>query len=189
MFQSYRRTDSVRPLAAALLAAVIIAGVGPYAAADTEEAVTAETGSEVFAGWTASSFTVVGLPECFVMGPPEPRSRSQPPGWDPSITVTHRPADGVFNEITIDPGILLDPSQPAAAAVGDHAFTLLVDSMSQRLMLPTDREEEEGVVAAMRSGSLMEVTATTVDGHAILDRYDLTGFGQAMDWIDMHCAR
>lgn len=141
-----------------------------------------------FGVWTATSATIYGNPECFVIGEPEALGLSKESrNWLPSITITHRPADGVAGEVTIDPGIALDSTEPAAAAVGAVTFELAIESMSQRLLLIADLADERRLVATLRSGALLEVAATAADGRPILDRYDLTGLAQALDAIDEAC--
>lgn len=138
--------------------------------------------------WTATSAIIYGQPECFVRGEPDAQSiAKEARDWPPSITITHRPAEGVHGEVTIDPGVALGMSAPATAKVGDHSFNLAVEGTSQRLLLPIDLADERRLVATLRSGAFLDVAATAADGRPVLDRYDLAGIAEALDAIDKAC--
>ncbi|HEY0315174.1 MAG TPA: hypothetical protein VGC28_02800 [Sphingomonas sp.] len=81
-------------------------------------------------------------------------------------------------------------SQPAAnggkatLSIGDAAFPLVAQGRSA---WAHDRRQDAAIVAAMRSGSSMSVSAVGANGNAFADAYRLRGAASAIDSAALAC--
>lgn len=69
-------------------------------------------------------------------------------------------------------------------SIGDSAFPLIVRGQSA---WAHDRRQDAAIVAAMRSGSSMSVSAVGANGNAFADVYRLRGAASAIDSATLAC--
>ena len=71
-------------------------------------------------------------------------------------------------------------------SVGDKRFTLIA---AGRNAWARDARDDAAIIAALRSGAQMSVTAQTPKGGSFTDRYALTGAATAIDAATLGCAK
>lgn len=81
-------------------------------------------------------------------------------------------------------GYDLRPTSPPQVRVGSDRFDMFADSQEGFL---DDLDEEADLIRAMRRGSVMRVTATTVDGVATAYEFSLSGVTAALQRAETLC--
>lgn len=135
--------------------------------------------------WSAYSSTGSVGKLCFALSKPQD-VRPTPSGYSQSyMYLTHRPAEGVRNEVNFVAGFDLAPERPAVLNIGGQEFALFVDNGAAWL---DNTAQADAVVGAMRAGSAMRVTVTAADGTEVVETFSLSGVTAASRSIDRECS-
>lgn len=139
---------------------------------------------ETFGDWTAA-FTGQGKAKvCYAISEPKerlPKGLNRDPA---SIFVSTRIGDGAKNEIAIRLGFSAKPKEDGVLTIGTTNFALLTEDKNAFLKNPA---QEAQLLDAMRKGQAVTVKVNSVRGNATTDRYQLRGFGQAVDRMAKEC--
>tara|TARA_B100000678_G_scaffold287550_1_gene294335 strand:- start:430 stop:903 length:474 start_codon:yes stop_codon:yes gene_type:complete len=136
----------------------------------------------VFDDWGA--FRDPRLPRCYAISKGE-RSRGAR-DFEPYATVGTWPKRKVRNQIHLRLSRRLAQDGTVTLRIGGNTYTLTAgeaDAWAQ------DRQMDAAIVAAMRSGSRMSVSATDRGGNRFTDLYSLSGVATAIDAATIACAR
>jgi len=156
-----------RLIAAALIAALLPAPAG------------AKDSLGVFEGWGA--FRDPELPRCYAIAQPEQRRKLG--GY---ASIGYWPRRRIRGQLHIRLSRAVKPDSPIGLSIGARRFVLIGRG---RNAWARDRRVDAAVIAALRSGSRMAVSATGENGRAIRDSYTLAGAATAMDAAALGCAR
>lgn len=153
---------SVRALAALL----VVAGGTSAAAAQSVQAL------GEFRDWAAYAASEGTGQVCFAMS--KPTSVSPPvDGYTQAyLYLTHRPAEGLSNEINLVAGFDFAPDQPARLAVGSQSFELFTQKDAAWL---ADVSRSDTLAGAMRAGSTLTIEGTTDKGILVTETFSLAG--------------
>lgn len=155
----------------ALPAAVLMLVATPLAAKD---------GLGVFEDWGA--FRDPATPRCYAIGHATNKARD----YAPFASVGTWPKREVRGQLHFRLSRKLASNSAITLRIGNRRFQLTGgggDAWAQ------DRTMDAAIVSAMRSGSVMYVTARDVRGNRFVDRYSLSGAATAMDAATIGCAR
>jgi hypothetical protein len=162
-------------IAWAMLCAAQIAG--PAAATAGRTAIA------VFHAWGAFREGPETAPlRCFAIAEPPPNSASA--GQGAFASVASWPARRVRAQIAIRLSHKVREGSPVTLSVGDASFPLIVDGPNA---WARDRRQDAAIVAAMRSGSSMSVSAVGANGNPFADAYRLRGAASAIDAATLAC--
>jgi hypothetical protein len=142
-----------------------------------------------FKDWTAWSFngTYAGNGEgkvCYIYSEP---SKAQPSGLDHgrvSFSVTSSPSQGVQNEANFVAGYQLKEQSSVTVDIDGKKFTMFTQGDSAWLL---DKEEEPQLLAAMKKGKAMVVSAVSRRGNKTTYNYSLSGVTAAADKMISEC--
>ena len=136
----------------------------------------------VFDDWGA--FRDPRLPRCYAISKGE-RSRGTR-DFEPYATVGTWPNRKIRNQIHLRLSRRLASNATVTLRIGGENYRLTAgeaDAWAQ------DRRMDAAIVAAMRAGSRMSVTATDRGGNRFIDTYSLSGVATAIDAAAIACAR
>ncbi len=203
---------SVRRMLTALAASVLMCGVvnpalaqspAPKAAkgaakpapaaAKPEAAAVATGGAEPtligqFGTWGAYSATPNGKRVCFALAKPS-SSKTNPPNRprDPAyMFVSTRPAEKVFNEVSIMIGYTLKPGSESTLDVGGASYAMYTQGDGLWIK---NAAEEERMVDAMRKAGDVTVKGASAKGTETIDTFSTKGLAQALDKLAQDCRR
>lgn len=169
---------SVRASAAALaLGLTVAAGSGPALAQSVQL-----LGDHN--AWSAYTTSQSSGKICFIMS--EPTSTDPiPDGYgDAHFYITHRPDEGVRNEINLISGYVFASDSNATVTVGGQNFPLFTSGDSAWL---EDPAQTNALAAAIRAGATMVIEGTSENGTAIRQTFSLSGATAASGEIDGAC--
>ncbi len=135
-------------------------------------------------GWDAYLDTVRGAKVCYLIGKP---SKSEPANAKRSAifaSVTHRPSEKRFNEVSFTSGYLFKEGSDAELAIDGKKFSLFTDKEGA---WTRDAATDKEVVEAMAKGREAIIKGVSARGTATTDSYPLEGFTQALNAIDKAC--
>jgi invasion protein IalB len=168
----------------ALVLAGLLAAGGPVQAQAQKAATAAATPIGQFGDWqafqTGSAKTLV----CFVISRPKTRA---PEGLnrDPaSFFITHRPGQGVKNEISIIAGFPMKEGQDALVKIGATTFSMFTKEANAWVK---NASEEPAVLTAMKKGKALTFEGTSRRGNVTTDTYSLAGLSDALDAVSKSC--
>lgn len=128
---------------------------------------------------------------CYIVGEPQ---RSQPRNVkrdDIFLTVSHRPGQGVRNEISVHVGYPISASSKPFAQVGSDQYAFFtgvqVQSGADAWSWLQDLADQPRLVTAMKRGSELIFKATSARGTLTTDSYSLRGVTAAMKALDAAC--
>jgi hypothetical protein len=128
----------------------------------------------------AGAFRDTGPTRCFAIAEPPPNT-SGVGGW---AAVASWPARRLRAQVSVRLSRGHLPGSPVTLTVGDTAFPLVAGT---DLAWARDRLEDARVVAAMRSGSSMSVSAVSPARRPYADVYRLHGAASAIDAAMLAC--
>ncbi len=137
-----------------------------------------------FAAWTAFSEKSGGKLICYVGAKPkkqEGKYTSRDPAY---ILVTHRPAEKVRGEVSVEAGYTFKPGSEPVVTIGPKTFRLFSKGSNAWAF---DAAADKRLVQAMKAGAELTVKGTSSRGTATTDTYSLSGFTAAMAAIDKAC--
>jgi hypothetical protein len=139
-----------------------------------------------FGGWGAYTALPNGKKVCFALAKPT-SSKTNPPNRprDPAYAfVSSRPAEKVFNEVSIMIGYAVKPGSDATLDVGGASFAMYAQGDGLWIK---NAAEEERMVEAMRRAPDAVVKAVSAKGTETTDIFSLKGLSQALDRIAQDC--
>ena len=180
------KPDPKKPAAAAAGAAAAASGAASAKPAAQSAAKPAPKPAplQTYGDWDAFALKGDKAQTCYALSVPkdrQPASLKRDPGF---FFVTHRPAEGVRNEISFTVGFEVKPGAPAKAEIGSASFDLV--SKGANLWIKNAAEEAKAL-EAMRRGARLLVKAQSLRGNASTDVYSLSGLAQALDRIQKEC--
>jgi hypothetical protein len=137
-----------------------------------------------FGDWQAFQLGSAKGRSCFAITSPKER---KPEGLnrDPAtFFVTHRPGEGVKNEISLIVGFPMKDGSGANIKIGKSAYELYTKETNAWVKNST---EERSVIGVMRKGKDLVFEGTSRRGNKTVDRYSLTGLSDALDAIAKAC--
>jgi hypothetical protein len=141
-----------------------------------------------FGTWGAYTATPNGRKVCFALSKPS-SSKTNPPNRprDPAYAfVSTRPAERVFNEVSIMIGYALKPGSESSLEVGGAAYAMY--TQGDGLWIKNAAEEEQ-MVGAMRKSAEVVVKGVSAKGTETTDVFSLKGLSQALDRLAQDCKR
>ena len=133
-----------------------------------------------FGTWGAYTATPNGRKVCFALSKPS-SSKTNPPNRprDPAYAfVSTRPAERVFNEVSIMIGYALKPGSESSLEVGGASYAMY--TQGDGLWIKNAAEEEQ-MVSAMRKSAEVVVKGVSAKGTETTDVFSLKGLSQALD--------
>ena len=138
-----------------------------------------------FEKWSAYAVQAKKGKHCFVYGEPADQKGKYKSRGKVSVTVSHRPADKVRNEVSFSAGYSFKPeSQLEVVIDGTKKFMLFVDGGSA---WAPEVQIDQDLRKAIVSGKKMVVTGSSTRDTKTIDTYSLTGTKAALDRIDQEC--
>jgi hypothetical protein len=141
-----------------------------------------------FGTWGAYSAVPNGKKVCFALAKPS-SSKTNPPNRprDPAYAfVSTRPAEKVFNEVSIMIGYALKPGSESTVEVGGASYAMYTQGDGLWIK---NAAEEERLVEAMRKSADVVVKGMSAKGTETTDVFSLKGLSQALDRIAQDCRR
>jgi hypothetical protein len=138
--------------------------------------------------WGAYTATPNGRKVCFALAKPA-SSKTNPPNRprDPAYAfVSTRPAEKVFNEVSVMIGYALKPGSESSLEVGGASYAMY--TQGDGLWIKNAAEEEQ-MVSAMRKSAEAVVKGTSAKGTETTDVFSLKGLSQALDRVAQDCKR
>ena len=125
-----------------------------------------------FRDWAAYSAADGAGQVCFAMS--KPTDVSPPPdGYTQAyLYLTHRPAEGVTNELNLVAGFNFAPDQPATLTVSGKSFDLFTQKDAAWLL---DASQNDNLAGALRAGSTVTIEGTTEKGILVTETFSLSG--------------
>ncbi len=138
-----------------------------------------------FEKWSAYAVQGQKGKHCFVYGEPTEQKGKFTSRGKVSVTVSHRPADKVRNEVSFSAGYAFKPeSQLEVLIDGNKKFMLFVDGGSA---WAPDSQTDQELRKALVAGKKMVVTGFSSRGTKTTDTYSLSGTKAALERIDQEC--
>ncbi len=134
--------------------------------------------------WTAFKTTEGNAPVCYVGAQPQSDEGDYNKRGDIYMLVTHRPALKEMDVVSIEAGYEYQKDSDAKVVIGDSIFMLFTNKGNA---WARDSETDKKLVAAMKRGTIMVVTATSWRGTNTKDTYSLTGFTAAYNAARKAC--
>jgi hypothetical protein len=141
-----------------------------------------------FGTWGAYAATPNGKRVCFALAKPT-SSKTNPPNRprDPAYAfVSTRPAEKVFNEVSVMIGYTLKAGSESTLEVGGASYAMY--TQGDGLWIKNAAEEEQMVQAMRRAGDIV-VKGVSAKGTETTDTFSLKGLAQALDRIAQDCKR
>ena len=136
----------------------------------------------LYANWGA--FRDPLTPRCYAIAMAEPSARSRE--YQPFSSVGTWPRRAVRNQIHFRLSRRLDPRVPIVLTIADRTFNLIGGGGD---VWARNNEENAAIVAAMRSATMMRVSARDMQGRRFSNGWSLGGAASAMDAASIGCAR
>ncbi len=156
-------------------AALVAIGGGAVAAAPRDSL-------GVFERWGA--FREARTPRCYAIA--EPVTGRSAGGTQPFVAVGYWPRANVRGQVHVRLSRNMAVRSPVTIAIGERRFALVgrgADAWA------TDRRMDAAIVAAMRLGSSMSISARAATGGGFADSYALKGAATAIDAAALGCGR
>lgn len=136
----------------------------------------------VFEDWGA--FRDPRAPRCYAIAKAEPSRGAR--DFEPYATIGTWPRRKVRNQVHLRLSRRVAPTAEVTLRVGGERYAL---SAGEADAWAQNRAMDAAIVAAMRSGNRMSVSATDRGGNRFTDRYSLVGVATAIDAATIACAR
>lgn len=137
-----------------------------------------------FSDWSAFKFTEAAGLTCFIASEPTKAEGNYSRRGDIHAMVTHRPAEGRIDEVSIQAGYPYKENAPVEIEVGRMTVKLFTQGETA---WAADRETDQKLVQAMIRGNTMVVRGTSARGNETTDTYSLSGFTKAYQAIKKAC--
>lgn len=134
--------------------------------------------------WSAYATTESEGQICFVLSRPTTTEPVPQGGDEAYFYITHRPAQGIRNEINLVAGYEFAPESVATLSVGGQSFDLFTQGDAAWLADPSRAGAAVGVI---RAGSSMVIEGTALSGETVTQTFSLSGATAATGDIDKAC--
>jgi Invasion associated locus B (IalB) protein len=141
-----------------------------------------------FGTWGAYTAMPNGKKVCFALAKPS-SSKSNPPNRprDPAFAfISTRPAEKVFNEVSVMIGYQLKPGSESSLEIGNARYAMYTQGDGLWIK---NAAEEERLVEALRRGTDVTVKGVSAKGTETTDVFSLKGLAQALDRLAQDCRR
>jgi invasion protein IalB len=135
-------------------------------------------------GWVSYSDTARSAKICYLIGKPEKSEPATAKRGPIFASVTHRPSEKRFNEVSFTSGYLFKEGSDAELSIDGKKFSLFTNKDGA---WTRDAATDKAVVEALAKGKQAIIKGTSARGTATTDTYSLAGFTQALDAIDKAC--
>jgi len=125
-----------------------------------------------FRDWAAYSAAEGTGQVCFAMSKPTDVSPPVDGYTQAYLYLTHRPAEGVTNELNLVAGFDFAPDQPATLTVSGKSFDLFTQRDAAWLL---DASQNDNLAGALRAGSTVVIEGTTDKGILVTETFSLSG--------------
>lgn len=144
-------------------------------------AVEARTSLGIFENWGA--FRDDQPMRCYAIAQPEAASGGK---WRPFATVSTWPGARVRGQVHFRLSYPVMPGKPVVLKIDNKQWPLIAGGADAWAL---NAQHDAGIVAAMRNGVYLSVTATGSKGGGFKDLYELKGGASAMDAASLGCAQ
>lgn len=134
--------------------------------------------------WEAYTDTARGAKICYLIGKPQKSEPANIKRGAVFASVTHRPSEKRFNEVSFTSGYLFKDGSDAELTVDGRKFSLFTNKDGA---WTRDSATDKAVVEALAKGKEAVIKGTSTRGTATTDSYSLAGFSQALANIDRAC--
>ena len=168
----------IHRFAAIAFVAVLAPGAGPANAAPNVKQI------GKFKQWSAHVIREGRARTCYVHGDPIKQTGKYKTRGRTFMQVTHRPAEGTWNEVGITAGYPYRRDSEAKITIDKRRFVLFTDKDTA---WAKDARQDRKLVRALKRGRTMTVRATSSRGTVTVDTYSLSGFTRAYQAIGRAC--
>lgn len=120
---------------------------------------------------------------CFAIAEP---SRSGSKDARPFATISYWPSEGVRGQVHVRLSREIRPAARVVLSVDDKHINLMASAADAWASGP---RADASIIAAMRSGRVMSITAIAANGSGFTDSYRLKGAATAIDAAALGCAK
>ncbi len=139
-----------------------------------------------FKQWSAHEIREGRAKTCYAHGEPIKQTGKYKTRGRTFIQVTHRPAEGIWNEVGITAGYPYRRDSEAIVIIDKRRFVLFTDKDTA---WAKDSRQDRKLVRALKKGRKMTVRATSSRGTVTIDTYSLSGFTKAYQAMGRACKR
>ena len=168
-------------VAASALAAILASS--PLAA-QSQKPAGQPTSLGQFGDWQAFQMGGGKAGSCFAISTPKDRKPSGLKRDPATFFVTHRPGEGVKNEISLIVGFPMKEGGDAKISIGTAAYALYTKEANAWVK---NAAEEGTVISVMKKGKDLTFEGQSRRGNKTTDTYSLIGLSQALDAISKAC--
>lgn len=136
----------------------------------------------VFGEWGA--FRDAEVPRCYAIAAAQPNSNRR--DFDPYASVGTWPRQDIRGQVHFRLSRELSASPRIRLAIGGQRFDLTGGGSDG---WAADAAQDAAIIAAIRAGSRLSISATDNRGNRFTDRYSLEGAATALDAAQVGCAR
>ena len=174
-----------------LVSALAGFGFAGSAAAQAPTAAPEPTRLGIYKNWSAYASGNGAAKQCFITSKPRTLLPQGALRGEVFLSVSHRPADGVRNEIGLRVGYPFSNTSRPYATIGERRFQFFSGASLQNGVKEwawlQDIAQHEAMVGAMKKGARLSFRGTSQRGTLTTDTYSLLGFTAAMQAIDTAC--
>ena len=128
---------------------------------------------------------------CYIIGEPQQTAPSNVKRGDIFITLTHRPGQGVRNEIAVSAGYPFSAQSNPFAKIGDTEFNFFTGVQARNSADDwawiRKLDQQARLVGAMKRGRTLVFKGTSARGTLTTDTYSLSGVTAATKALDAAC--
>lgn len=169
---------SARTILTALALIFATAGLAP---AQAQSAAGGPTRIQQFKAWGAYSYNSGGNKVCYVLSVPAAKEPANVDHGDIFFIVSQRPGQNISYEPQAMMGYTLKSGSKVTVTVGGKSFTMFT---TDKAAWVENAAEEPALVAAMKGGTDMKVSATSARGTNTSYTYSLQGISAALKQIE-----
>ena len=136
--------------------------------------------------WSAHEIREGRAKTCYAHGEPTEQTGKYKKRGRTFIQVTHRPAEGTWNEVGITAGYSYRRDSEAIVRIDKRRFVLFTDKDTA---WAKDSRQDRRLVRARKKGRIMTVRATSSRGTVTVDTSSLSGFTKAYQAMGRACKR
>lgn len=140
---------------------------------------------EQYNDWEAYRYDGGGQKTCYILSKPKTLSPSNRNHGDVFFFVTSRPAENVFNEISVLVGYPFAPDSTVTVDVDGKAFSLFTKDDGAWVEQPA---EEQQLFAAMKAGRSMSVKGRSARGTDTTYTFSLSGVTASANRLSSECS-
>ena len=181
---------------ALMLGALLLGGALWHMATGAQAQAQAQTQAEparlgIYKNWTAWASGNGTSKQCFITSRPQSLLPQGALRGTVFMSVSHRPTDGVRNEVGLRVGYPFSDKSRPYATIGERRFQFFSGASLQNGVKEwawlQDLAQHDAMVQAMKRGARLSFRGTSQRGTLTTDTYSLLGFTAAMRAIDAAC--